>query len=124
MEKIRAIFVFGLIWGILEASLGLFLHLIHLPAKGYIMGSIGISIMALAVTRYRAPYVACGIGVIAAVVKLLDIVVLPQSMWGMVMRPAIAILLESLAFCLISTPVFYLYARKTAEQRIWLGPKK
>ena len=45
---IIGILVFGSIWGILEATLGGFLHLIIFPNKGAIMAGIGVAIMSSA----------------------------------------------------------------------------
>ena len=42
------ILLFGSIWGLLEATLGGFLHLVIFPNKGAIMSGIGIAIMASA----------------------------------------------------------------------------
>ena len=100
---IIGILVFGSIWGLLEATLGGFLHLIIFPNKGAIMSGIGVGIMALALAVYRKPAMLPGIGVVAASFKLLDVwlFALPAASIHIV-NPAMAIVFESLAFGLVA----------------------
>jgi len=58
------------------------------------------------------PYITPLIGLVAASIKLLNLFIYPVALWYKVFRPAFAITLESLAFCLISVPLFYWYAKK------------
>lgn len=97
------VLIFGSMWGLLEATLGGFLHLIIFPNKGAIMSSIGVAIMAAALAVYRKPAVSIGIGIIAASFKLLDVLIfaLPVNSYHIV-NPAMAIIFESLAFSLIA----------------------
>ncbi|RLI35925.1 hypothetical protein DRO66_06635, partial [Candidatus Bathyarchaeota archaeon] len=99
--------LFGSIWGLVEATLGGFLHLIYLPYKGAIMGGIGMSIMAAFVVMYRRPGLAFSIAVIAALFKLLSAVIYGQPIFApFVVNPASAILLEGLAFSLVVSLLF------------------
>lgn len=97
-----AVLVFGSIWGFLEATLGGFLHLIHFANKGAIMGGVGMSIMAAFVVTRRHPGLLIGVGSIAALFKLLSALVYGQPILApFVINPAVAIILESLAFSVV-----------------------
>lgn len=107
LSAIVGIVLFGSIWGLLEATLGGFLHLIHFTYKGAIMGGIGISIMAAFVATYRRPKLVFWIGVIAALFKPLSAVIYGQPIFApFVVNPASAIILEVLAFSLVVSLLF------------------
>jgi len=55
LRVVIGILVFGSVWGLVEATLGGALHLIHFTYKGAITGGIGMSIMAAFVVMYRQP---------------------------------------------------------------------
>ena len=46
LRVVIGILVFGSIWGLVEATLGGALHLVHFAYKGVITGGIGMAIMA------------------------------------------------------------------------------
>ncbi|MCK4369340.1 MAG: hypothetical protein KAV68_06780 [Dehalococcoidales bacterium] len=97
------ILVFGSIWGFLEATLGGFLHMIIFPNKGAIMGGIGVAIMASALAIYKKPSMLPGIGIVAALFKLLDIWLFALPIASIhIINPAMAIIFESLAFSLLA----------------------
>ena len=97
------ILVFGSIWGFFEATLGGFLHLIIFPNKGAIMGGIGVAIMASALAIYRKPGMLPGIGLVAALFKLLDVWIFSLAITSVhIINPAMAIIFESLAFGLVA----------------------
>ncbi len=99
VRLIIGVVVFGSIWGMIEATLGGFLHLIIFPNKGAIMASIGMAIMGSALAIYKKPSMLPGIGAVAAAFKLLSVVFFgwpPASIH--IINPAMAIFLESLAF--------------------------
>ena len=103
VHLIIGILVFGSIWGVLEATLGGFLHLIIFPNKGAIMSGIGMAIMASALAIYRKPSMLLGIGIIAASFKLLNVWLLFVSIGAIhIINPAMAIIFESLAFSLVA----------------------
>jgi hypothetical protein len=107
LSAIVGIVLFGSIWGLVEATLGGFLHLIHFTYKGAIMGGIAISIMAAFVVTYRRPKLVFWIGVIAALFKPLSAVIYGQPIFApFVVNPASAILLEALAFSLVVSLLF------------------
>ena len=100
---IIGILVFGSIWGVLEATLGGFLHLIIFPNKGAIMAGIGVAIMSLALAIYRKPSMLLGIGIVAASFKLLDVWLFFLPITSIhIINPAMAIIFESLAFSLVA----------------------
>jgi hypothetical protein len=107
LRVIVGILVFGSIWGLIEATLGGALHLIHFTYKGAITGGIGMSIMAVFVVMYRRPKLAFLLAVIAALFKLLSAVIYGQPIFApFVVNPAFAILLEGLAFSLVVSLLF------------------
>jgi hypothetical protein len=107
LHVIIGILVFGSVWGLVEATLGGALHLIHFTYKGAITGGIGISIMATFVVVYRRPKLAFWIAVIAALFKPLSAVIYGQPIFApFVVNPASAILLEGLAFSLVVSLLF------------------
>jgi hypothetical protein len=107
LRLVIGILVFGSIWGLIEATLGGALHLIHFTYKGAITGGIGMSIMAAFVVMYRRPKLAFCIAVIAALFKPLSAVIYGQPIFApFVVNPASAILLEGLAFSLVVSLLF------------------
>ena len=97
------ILVFGSVWGLLEATLGGFLHMIIFPNKGAIMSGIGLAIMASALAIYRKPAMLPGIGIVAASFKLLDVWLFSLPVASIhIVNPAMAIVFESLAFGLVA----------------------
>ena len=101
------IVVLGSIWGLLEATLGGFLHLVHFTYKGAIMGGIGMSIMAICVATHRRPSLVVGVAFIAALFKPLSALIYGQTIFAQfVVNPATAIILEGLAFGLVA---FFLF---------------
>jgi hypothetical protein len=102
LRVVIGILVFGSIWGLVEATLGGFLHLVHFTYKGAITGGIAMSIMAAFVVTYRRPRLVFWLGVIAALFKPLSALIYGQPIFApFVVNPASAILLEALAFTLV-----------------------
>jgi len=96
------ILVFGSVWGLVEATLGGALHLIHFTYKGAITGGIAMAIMAAFVVTYRRPRLVFLLGVIATLFKLLSAAIYGQPIFSpFVFNPASAILLEALGFTLV-----------------------
>ncbi len=97
------IIVIGSVWGLVEMTLGGFLHAIHVPQKGAIMGGLAISFMAIFITITKKPALVPILGVIAASFKPLG-----ASVFGVpvvspfVINPAIAIVMEALAFSAVA----------------------
>lgn len=119
VHLIIGILVFGSIWGFFEATLGGFLNMIIFPNKGAIMGGIGMAIMGMALAIYRKPSMLPGIGIVAASFKLLNVWFLFVPISAVyIINPAMAIILESVAFCLV---VAFLMNRieKNAYVGVW-----
>ena len=107
LRVVIGILVFGSIWGLVEATLGGSLHLIHFAYKGAITGGIGMAIMATFVVMYRQPKLVFCIAVIAALFKPLSAVIYGHPIFApFVVNPASAILLEGLAFSLVVSLLF------------------
>jgi hypothetical protein len=107
LRVIVGILVFGSVWGLVEATLGGALHLVHFAYKGAITGAIGMALMATFVVIYRRPRLVFWTGVIAALFKPLSAVIYGQPVFSpFVVNPASAILLEALAFTLVVSLLF------------------
>ena len=107
LRLVIGILVFGSIWGLVEATLGGALHLIHFTYKGAITAGIGMSIMATFVVIYRQPRLVFFIAAIAAMFKPLSALIYGQPVFApFVVNPASAILLEGLAFSLVASLLF------------------
>jgi hypothetical protein len=95
--------VFGSVWGLIELSLGGFLHFIHFPFKGIVLGGIGMVLMASFVAVTSRPGLVPWLGSIAASCKLFDAVLFSISpACPAVINPATAIVLEALAFGMVA----------------------
>lgn len=106
-EKFKSfisILSYGCLWGILEFSLGGFLHSIHYPGKGYIMTAIGFTIMTTCLIRNKIFWHPIFIGLIAASFKLLNVIFLAMPLLSRgIINPAASIILESI---LVSSMAF------------------
>ena len=107
VSAIVGIVLFGSIWGLVEATLGGALHLVHFAYKGAITGGIGMAIMATFVVMYRQPKLVFCIAVIAALFKPLSAVIYGHPVFApFVVNPASAILLEGLGFTVVVSLLF------------------
>jgi len=100
------ILLFGSIWGMFEATLGVFLHMIHFMLKGAIMFSLGAFLMSAALRTYRPRNrigFLLGVGAVASLLKGFDIFIVGPG--PMVFRPMISILIEAMAFGAVLTAV-------------------
>ena len=98
-----SIIVIGSVWGFFEMTLGGFLHIIHFPQKGAIMGGLAISFMAIFVTITGKPSLVPILGVIAASFKPFDAIIFGVPVGSpYVINPAIAIVMEALAFSAVT----------------------
>ncbi len=104
---VLGILVFGSVWGLVEATLGGALHLVHFAYKGAITGGVGMAIMAAFVATYRRPKLVFWLGVIAALFKPLSALIYGQPVFApFVVNPASAIILEALGFTLVVSLLF------------------
>jgi hypothetical protein len=111
------ILVFGSIWGLLDAiSVGaLFSHIAPSLRSHQIcicpltVAVFGFFIMAMALAIYKKPAMLIGIGIVAALFKLLNFAILPlpviegQVVYQPVVNPALATFMASLVFALGAT---------------------
>ena len=111
------ILVFGSIWGLLDAiSVGaLFSHIApslrsHQICICPLTGAIfGFFIMAMALAIYKKPAMLIGIGIVAALFKLLNFAIIPLPIvngavvYQPVVNPALAAFMASLVFALVAT---------------------
>ncbi len=97
------VIVIGSVWGFFEMTLGGFLHIIHFPQTGAIMGGLAISFMAIFVTVTRKPSLVPILGVIAASFKPVDAIIFGVPVLSpYVINPAMAIVMEALAFSAVT----------------------
>ena len=106
-KKILAIclivLIIGSVWGFFEMTLGGFLHIMHFPQKGAIMGGLAISFMAFFVTMTGKPSLVPILGFIAASFKPLDAIIFGVPIGSpFIVNPAIAIVMEALAFSAVA----------------------
>ena len=94
-----AILVIGSIWGLLEMTLGGFLHTIHFVHKGAVMGGLAISLMAVFAAITKKPLLIPILGFIAAAFKPFSAFIFGVPVTSpFVINPAIAIVMEAMAF--------------------------
>src|SRR4030043_81660 len=121
LRVIIGILVIGSVWGLVEATLGGALHLIHFTYKGAITGGVGIALMATFVAIYRRPRLVFCIGVIAALVQPLSALIYGQPVFSpFVGNPGSATLLEGLAFTLVVSLLFKRF-QSSIKTRIGAG---
>lgn len=107
LRTIIGILVFGSIWGLVEATLGGALHLVHFAYKGALTGGIAMAIMGAFVVMYRRPRLVFWLAMVAALFKPLSALIYGQPVFSpFVVNPASAILLEGLAFTLVVSLLF------------------
>lgn len=93
--QLTAVF-YGALWGILEASLGHFLHYIPLPLSGFIMFPLAYLLMRRAFRVTGDSRVIFLMGFIAAGIKLVDLAI-PGLPAVKTINPAMALLIEAMA---------------------------
>jgi len=121
LRVIIGIVVFGSIWGLVEATLGGALHLVHFAYKGAATGGIAMAIMGAFVVMYRRPKLVFWLAVIAALFKPLSALIYGQPVFSpFVVNPASAILLEGLAFALVVS-LFFKGFESSIKARIAAG---
>ncbi len=99
VELALTLLVVGSVWGFLEMTLGSFLHAIHFPQKGAVMGGIAVSLMAFFTTITGKPGLVPLLGVIAALLKPFSALIYGVPVLSpFIVNPSLAIILEALAF--------------------------
>lgn len=102
MSKISTILFWGSLWGILEATLGWFLHLIHFNGVVLVLYPFGLMCMLLAAKQTTKTSSIIQVAAVASVIKLVNLFMYPVVPVYYVLNPAVAIFLEGLvtfSFC-------------------------
>lgn len=103
MKNLKTIIFWGACWGVLEATLGWLLHLVHFKGEVLILYPIGLMCTMMAFKQSGNMSSVLKVAGVAALVKLSNIFITPAAHFYFVTNPAIAILLEGLAtwaFCI------------------------
>lgn len=117
MKNLRLIIFWGACWGVLEATLGWFLHLIHFKGEVLLLYPFGLLCMMMAFKQTGKTSSIMKVAIVASLVKLTNLFIAPAAPFFYVTNPAIAIFLEGLvtwAFCA------YMYKKQTSLQ--WTLP--
>ncbi len=126
LELLLTIMAIGSVWGLLEMTFGGFLHAIHFPHKGAVMGGIAVSLMAFFTTITGKPALVPLLGVTAALLKPFS-----ALMYGVpvlspfIVNPSIAIMLEALAFSAVVITLKKTVKgqfRQKHQPECWLAP--
>ena len=108
-QNVSAIISWGSLWGISEASVGHLLHISGLPFGWLFWFPLAFYFMHSVYRQTNLPGTACATAVIAASLKLLDL--LAPMRIDYVVNPAVAILLEGVAVA----AVFRLMQQRSRE---------
>lgn len=101
-KNIITIFLFGSIWGLIEATIGGVMHIAHVPFTGTMMASIGFALLFAAHRAGVRPTQLFLVSAVAASFKFLDALLFPIPFFDiMIVNPAIAIASQGLAFSLV-----------------------
>lgn len=95
----------GALWGVFEATVGHILHITHLKLGWLFWYPVAFFCMHRAYLATGTPHVAWGAAIVAASVKLIDLIA--PARLDYVINPAVSILLEGAAVSM----AFALYAR-------------
>lgn len=99
IEKFKELFTvvaYGCIWGLLELTLGGYLHFIHFPQKGLVMGALAYTILTVYVIKHRRVFTPLAIGFIAASFKILYVFIFSVPIFSRsIVNPALAIIAEA-----------------------------
>jgi len=103
-KTIRTIILMGALWGICEASIGYGLHFLPYGFSGMFMFPIGMYFMYNAYKQSDSKNAVLWVGLIAASIKFIDLL-LPTRSPMSVINPATSIILESLVvFAFVKIP--------------------
>ena len=103
MNNLKTIIFWGALWGILEATVGWFLHLIHFKGEVLLLYPFGLMCMMMAAKQTGQISSVMKVAGVASLVKLLNLFMLPAVPVYHVTNPAVAIFLEGLVtwgFCI------------------------
>jgi len=92
IDIFKQIFFWGVLWGVLESSLGFILHYFHLPLIGLLLFPVGFFCMYMAAKSTGKSSIAMSVAVVAATIKLSNLFFTPILLD--VINPVFSILLE------------------------------
>lgn len=110
MKNFKTIIFWGACWGVLEATLGWALHLVHFKGEALILYPFGLMCMMMAFRQSGKISSVIQVATVAAVVKLSNLFFVPATPFYYVTNPAMAIFLEGAA-----TWVFCVYLKDRKE---------
>lgn len=96
MKNLKFIVFWGAMWGIMEATLGWFLHLIQFRGEMFILYPFGLLCMLMAARQTGQISATIKVAGVAAMVKLVNLFMIPTVPVFHVTNPAIAVFLEGL----------------------------
>lgn len=102
MSRIKTVLFWGALWGILEATLGWFLHLMHFNGVVLVLYPFGLMCMLLAAKQTGKTSSIIQVAIVASVIKLVNLFMSPELPIYYTTNPAVAIFLEGLVtfgFC-------------------------
>lgn len=88
-QELVYIAVFGTIWGVVEMTLGSYLHVLNVPQAGTWLAALGMGILVVGRTFVPKRGATLLMGIVAMFVKMF-------SLGGIVINPMLAIFMESL----------------------------
>lgn len=103
MKNFKTIVFWGALWGILEATLGWALHLIHFKGEVLVLYPFGLMCMLMAFKQSLQLSSVIKVAIVASLIKLVNLFMIPVVPIYHVTNPAIAIVLEGLVtwvFCI------------------------
>ncbi|MDP3130295.1 MAG: hypothetical protein Q8N15_03050 [Bacillota bacterium] len=115
MKTMVRVIAFGALGGLLEATLGYVLHLVHDYLPGLVMPAIGAAILVRLYKTTPSRKAVFAVGVIAAAIKAVDFLI-PGMNPLRVANPMLSILMETL----VMTVVISLLAKAGAWRRVEL----
>lgn len=108
----------GALWGLVEATLGWGMHLLHIPFRSLFLFPIGLFFMLYGVYHVGEARAALRIATVAALIKLTNLMMPGYFPVYYVVNPAVAIWLEGAAVFVFS--YFFITNRKKMPQGIVL----
>lgn len=117
MKNLRLIIFWGACWGVLEATLGWFLHLIHFKGEVLVLYPFGLMCMMMAFRQTGKTSSIIKVAMVASLLKLTNLLIAPMAPYFHVINPAVAIILEGSV-----TWAFVAYMVKKRDDFKWSVP--
>lgn len=98
---ILGILMLGSIWGLLEIALGGGLRAVSFPYRSGLLTGIGMALMGMALVIYKRPAILIGVGMVAALTRLLAVPILHVSAATQV-NSSLAVFIEAATFSFVA----------------------